>query len=88
MRKRTFDWKYSLVLVDIRSGKEICQIYELYQDTDGDWTLFANAFVDSVEDVEKLYENIKTDGINRWFYENGDFLYNAEKERWEWEVKK
>ena len=83
-----FDWKYGLVLVGSRNNKQICEIYELYQDENDEWTLFAAALVDSMEEVEKLYNDIKRDGMNTWFYENGKFLYNLEKEKWEWEREK
>jgi hypothetical protein len=83
-----FDWKYALVLVEESDKKRTSQIYELYPDSKGEWTVFADASINSVEDVEKLYNDVKRDGTNTWFYKNGRFLYNPEKEKWEWVEEK
>lgn len=80
-----FNWKYALVLVEERQGKQFCEIYELHQDVRGSWTTLSKASVDSLGDIEKLYADVKSDGINRWFYDNGTFLYHPTKEIWEWE---
>ena len=82
-----FEWKYGLVLVRQDGGRDTCQIYELYKDIQGQWTSFSSPRIDSVEDVEKLHRDIKKDGINKWFYNNGEFLYNSQKNEWEWERK-
>jgi|7_EtaG_2_1085326.scaffolds.fasta_scaffold00505_19 hypothetical protein len=79
-----FQWKYGLILVEESQDKQSCQIYELYQNQNDEWTILAKPSIDSLDNVEKLYADIKADGINRWFYDNGIFLYHSDKEKWEW----
>jgi len=81
------EWKYSLVLVKQDGEKATCQIYELYKDIAGEWTSLCVPRIDSVVEVEKLYKDIKRDGINKWFYNSGTFLYNSQKNEWQWEKK-
>ena len=83
-----FDWKYALVLVAESNSKRTGQIYELYPNTKGEWTMLARPTINSVEDIEKLYNDVRRDGVNTWFYKNGSFSYDPEKEKWEWKAAK
>ena len=50
--------------------------------------MLARPTLNSVEDIEKLYNDVRRDGVNTWFYKNGSFSCDPEKEKWEWEATK
>ena len=70
-------WKYGMILVEKdQAGDEsenIHELVELYEDDDGNWNSFCKARIMSVVELERAHEDVKRDGVNTWFYENGEF---------------
>jgi hypothetical protein len=90
-------YKYAMLLVDREKFSEDdiedhhCLV-ELYQDDDGEWTSFCMATVASPSELEHAYKDVKRDGVNTWFYENGKFTYKVKQApngvsvgHWDWE---
>ncbi len=83
-------WKYAMILVDIegsgKEAKEVCELVELYDLADRGFTTFCKATLSSEKDILMAAEDVKRDGINRWFYENGVFSLEADDcaKRWVW----
>jgi len=69
-------WKYGLILISIEDKdtdyeSEICELVELYQDKNGNYTSWCKARINSLEELTNAYNDIQRDGINHWFYKNG-----------------
>jgi len=94
-------YKYAMLLVDREKFSEDdiedhhCLV-ELYQDDDGsEGTSFCMATVASPTELEHAYKDVKRDGVNTWFYENGKFTYKVKQAPngvsvgyWDWERRK
>jgi len=81
-------WKYALVKVCMDGDDDYCELMELYDDENGQYNSFCKARIHSIEELEAAYKDIKEDGINTWFYENGKFtLSPIEDKEWDWEPK-
>lgn len=83
-----FTWKYAMILREIKeSGEEICEMVNLYDFSSGAPTFYKASLV-SPCDLEAAYRDIKRDGVNRWFYENGKFSWEkdciTEEYFWSW----
>jgi hypothetical protein len=83
-------WKYGMILVEIADdGEETCELVELYDmDEDGHHEAFCRARVMSPEELAAAAEDVERDGVNRWFFENGDFVWQFSEERSWWNWKK
>jgi len=77
-------WKYALIKVDEEESEDICELVELYS-IDEEWDSFCRAKVLSLEELENAYNDIKADGANLWFWDNGKFSWDYEYQWWEWE---
>jgi len=77
-------WKFGLILVAIEDEgtdyeSEVCELVELYPLGDnGEYNAWCKARLGSLEELENAYKDVKRDGVNRYFYDNGTF-------KWEWE---
>jgi len=83
-------WKYGMIKInypDLWEREQHCEIVELFQDSDGRYTSFTKARINSFEELENMYEQISRDGINTWFSENGIFSWNSEDKFWDWEKR-
>jgi hypothetical protein len=74
-------WKYGLIKVSIEdegteSEEQINHLVELYPDENGNYTSFCDARPMSVEDLELALKDIKIDGINKYFFDNGKFNWD------------
>ena len=77
-------WKYAMILTNIEvseSGleKEIYKLVELYESSEGSgFTSFSNTSIESPEELARAASDVKGDGVNKWFYNNGSFFTNSE----------
>ena len=77
-------WKYAMILTNIEVSelgleKEIYKLVELYESSDGSgFTAFCNTNIESPEELIRAASDVKKDGINKWFYNNGTFFTNSE----------
>jgi len=81
-----FRWKYGLILVikdETDSEEDEYELVELMQDQEGNWTSFCKARIHSMVELERAYADVKRDGPNKWFYENGKFTPD-ESNFWHW----
>ena len=81
-------WKYGLIKIAEEDG-EVChsEIVELYSNDTGEFTSFCAARFSHVKDVEVANKQIQKDGLNNWFYDNGEFIYNDHVERLDFQWK-
>lgn len=83
-------WKYGMIVVEIdEDGEETCELVELYNLEGEGYHAFCRARVMSPEELRNAYNDVEHDGINSWFYMNGDFTRrDVDIERdgfWDWE---
>jgi hypothetical protein len=82
-------WKYALILSDETADfpdghKPSCFLAEVYDlDNDGHYESFCEAEIENVQDFKHAYEDIIKDGVNIWFYQNGNFSKTATG--WDWQ---
>jgi hypothetical protein len=74
-------WKYGLIKVSIEDEgtefeEQINHLVELYPGENGNYTSFCNARLITVEELEFALNDIKTDGINEYFFDNGKFNWD------------
>ena len=82
------NWKYGLILVYREEDEEdICHLVELYEDENGEWNSYCNANIQSIKELGDAYADVRRDGVNEWFYENGSFDYDSVASSWDWEQK-
>jgi hypothetical protein len=84
-------WKYGMILVQIdpEDGEELYELVELY-DMGGDEMTspaFARARLMSSKELTMAYQDVQRDGVNRWFYDNGTFIWGRDEviEPWAWD---
>ena len=81
-------WKYGLIKIeypDLWEDKDgYYELVELYENAEGDYDSFCRARINSLEELENAYNDIKKDGPNIWFTENGVFSWNSEEKFWDW----
>lgn len=90
-------WKYGLIKVAIEDEgtdyeEQINLLVELYPPGyPGEYSAFCRARLQSLEEIEQALRDIKRDGINTWFYDNGIFEFKEETEykhyEWDWTLK-
>ena len=75
--------KYGLIKIDEQTlcdggTEDICEVKLLYDFAcDGTFNTFERkTIIDSLEELEQAVEDIKRDGVNTWFWENGKFYWN------------
>jgi len=85
-------WKFGMILVEVveETGEEICELVELYAiDKEDEYAMYCKARIMCPGDLELAYQDIKKDGVNRWFYENGTFKFEMDDDlgerSWDWE---
>ena len=77
-------WKYALIKVDEDESEDICELVELYS-IDEQWDSFCKAKVLSLKELENAYNDVRTDGVNLWFWDNGKFSWDYIDQWWKWE---
>jgi hypothetical protein len=75
-------WKYGLIKVSIEDEgtefeEQINHLVELYPDENGNYTAFCNARLVSIEELDFALNDIKADGINEYFFNNGKFNWDV-----------
>tara|TARA_Y100000310_G_C20180888_1_gene578066 strand:- start:32 stop:295 length:264 start_codon:yes stop_codon:yes gene_type:complete len=80
------NWKYALIRVadDPETGESQEMVSELYLGKDGENLSYCPARINSMVELETAYKEILEDGLNEWFYNNGDFYYDLVSGYWEW----
>lgn len=76
------NWKYGLIKVLVENEKteleeQINRLVELYQDENGDYTIFCDADLRSYEELQMAINDIGQDGINDYFYNTGTFEWEG-----------
>lgn len=85
---KTGNWKYGLIKVAEDHGEDICELVEIYPPfADNKFPSFCRPFLGSVECLERAMRDVKRDGLNTWFWENGTFHRN-EVYFWDWKPNK
>ena len=56
---------------------DICELVELYEDIEGNWSSFCRPSLTSPENLSVAMVEVMKDGINTWFWENGTFRWEA-----------
>jgi hypothetical protein len=74
-------WRYGLIKVSIDDEgtefeEQINRLVELYPDENGNYTAFCDARLMTLEELGFALEDIKTDGINEYFFNNGKFNWD------------
>ena len=82
-------WKYALIEIDFpdlwdADDGKYCELVELYQDVDGRYTSFCKTNIHSLKELENAHTDVNRDGVNTWFAENGEFIWNREDKFWSW----
>ena len=87
----THIWKYSMIKVaedfNLETNEvteDICELVELYQDIEGNWTSFCRPSLTSPECLSIAMVEVMKDGINTWFWENGRFSWSMQEKFWDW----
>jgi len=81
-------WKYAMILCRRGDFEEdpIHLLVELYNLEHGPF--FHEARLSSPEELEMAYKDVKSDGINYWFYDNGKFKWDQREDTnnftWHW----
>jgi len=85
-------WKFGMILVEIceRTGEEICELVELYTlEKEDEYSVWCQARIMSPDELEMAYHDVRRDGVNRWFYENGTFSRELDEDmgmrQWNWQ---
>lgn len=86
------NWKYALIKIDYpglwETDGDYCELVELYLDDNNEYTSFCKARVNSLEELENAIKDVKRDGINTWFSDNGVFSWRKEDKFWDWKRNK
>ena len=87
-------WKYGLIKVAIEEEGTDCEeqvnlLVELYPlGENGEYNSFCTARIQSIEELQNAQADVKRDGINTWFYDNGTFTWdtckNCMQGEWSW----
>jgi hypothetical protein len=75
-------WKYGLIKTSVEyEGTEfeeqVNRLVELYPDENGNYAAFCEARLMSIEEIEAALNDIKSDGINEHFFDNGRFTWET-----------
>ena len=82
--------KYGLILCDLSDEcpdghKPKCRLVELLDhNQDGHYESFEETRIESLEELKRAYKDISRDGINLWFYKNGNFFIDPWTGTLEW----
>ena len=71
-------WKYGLIKVDVR--EEGTEFEEQVNMIDA----FCRADLSSLQELDMARGDIVRDGINTFFYDNGEFTWDHEARSWDW----
>ena len=83
-------WKYGLIKVDVREEgtefeEQVNMIVELYPlGENGEYDAFCRADLSSLQELDMARGDIVRDGINTFFYDNGEFAWDHEARSWDW----
>lgn len=81
-------WKYAMIKVKEAHGEDVCELVELYQSDDGEYKSFSKPFLTAPDDLELAWRDVSRDGINTWFFDNGNFTWNTKESFWDYKENK
>lgn len=73
--------------IDLKTGEiisDVCELVELHGDPTTR-TSFYKPSITSPECLMTAYVDIVNDGINKWFWNNGRFIWSTKDKFWLWE---
>ena len=83
-------WKYGLIKVEIQDEgtefeEQVNMLVELYPLGDnGEYDAFCKADLRSLQELDMARGDIVRDGINTFFFDNGEFIWDSEARSWDW----
>ena len=83
-------WKYGLIKVDVLDEgtefeEQLNMLVELYPlGENGEYDSFCKADLRSLQELDMARGNIVRDGINTFFYDNGEFEWDSDAREWDW----
>jgi len=83
-------WKYGLIKVDVEDEgtefeEQVNMLVELYPlGNDGEFNAFCRADLRSISELDMARGDIIRDGVNTFFYDTGEFVWDVEGKSWDW----
>jgi hypothetical protein len=83
-------WKYGLIKVNVQDEgtefeEQVNMLVELYPlGEDGEYDAFCRADLRSLQELDMARGDIVRDGINTFFFDNGEFIWDSEARSWDW----
>ena len=83
-------WKYGLIKVSVQDEgtefeEQVNMLVELYPLGDnGEYDAFCRADLRSLQELDMARGDIVRDGINTFFFDNGEFIWDSEARSWDW----
>lgn len=68
------------------TDRDICELVEVHSDDNGYYISFSRPFLSSVKALEMAYNDVKEDGVNTYFWKNGEFLWDDTCGFWDWTI--
>ena len=98
------NWKYGMILIargkytytdfegegtgECEIEDDMCMLVELFSGDSGEYHSYSETSIDSPKELSRAHTDVSRDGVNTWFYENGTFTWNCNKEEWDYTWKK
>jgi len=65
--------------------EQVNMLVELYPlGEDGEYDAFCRADLRSLQELDMARGDIVRDGINTFFFDNGEFIWDSEARSWDW----
>ena len=83
-------WKYGLIKVEIQDEgtefeEQVNMLVELYPLGDnGEYSAFCKADLRSLQELDMARGDIIRDGVNTYFFDSGEFVWDRESISWDW----
>ena len=73
-----------MIKVSESPSGDVCWLVEVFKDESGKYSSYAPVRLMSVEELEEAHKDVKRDGINYYFWDNGKFNWKNEYNEWVW----
>ena len=77
-------WKYAMIKVSESPSGDVCWLVEIFKDENGSYSTYIPVRLMSIKEVEAAYLDVKRDGVNYYFWNNGKFRWSKEHNEWMW----
>ena len=77
-------WKYAMIKVSESPSGDVCWLVEIFKDKGGMYSTYSPVRLMSIKEVETAHTDIKRDGVNYYFWDNGKFNWSNEYNEWMW----